>query len=86
MRPKRLFTRKPDKPSAGPPRQYGKPFVLVQDRENNTFEFAGGTWIPYGLTIAQCRRNCLVTELPQKLNGNSRFEIRSPIPTKLLGA
>lgn len=62
------------------PTQYGKAFVLLEDSAKNTFEFAAGAWIPYGLTIAQCRHDCLVKELPQKVNGNTRYEIRLPLP------
>lgn len=62
-----------------PPTQYGKAFVLMEDADRNTFEFAAGAWIPYGLTIAQCRRDCLVKELSQKVNGKTRYEVRSPI-------
>ena len=63
-----------------PPTQYGKPLVLLEDSDKNTFEYVAGAWIPYGLTIAQCRHECLVKELPQKVNGNTRYEIRYPIP------
>jgi hypothetical protein len=63
-----------------PPKQYGKPFVLLEDADRNTFEFTAGAWVPYGLTIAQCRRDCLVKELPQKVNGNTRYEVRSALP------
>jgi hypothetical protein len=61
------------------PTHYGKAFVLLEDSAKNTFEFTAGAWIPYGLTIAQCRHDCLVNELPQKVNGNTRYEIRLPI-------
>jgi hypothetical protein len=61
------------------PIQYGKAFVLLEDSDKNTFEFTAGAWVPYGLTIAQCRRDCLVKELPQKVNGRTRYEVRSPI-------
>jgi hypothetical protein len=63
-----------------PSKQYGKAFVLLEDTDRNTFEFAAGAWIPYGLTIAQCRRDCLVKELPQKVNGKTRYEVRCPLP------
>lgn len=64
-----------------PPIQYGKAFVLLEDGDRNTFEFVAGAWIPYGLTIAQCRHGeCMVKELPQKVNGRTRYEIRCPIP------
>jgi hypothetical protein len=63
-----------------PPKQYGKAFVLLEDSNKNTFEFAAGAWIPYGLTISQCRKDCMVTELPQKVNGNTRYEVRLQLP------
>ena len=63
-----------------PPKQYGKPFVLLEDANLNTFEYVAGAWIPYGLTIAQCRHECLVKELPQKVNGKTRYEVRNEIP------
>ncbi len=63
-----------------PPTQYGKAFVLLEDAEMNTFEYVAGAWIPYGLTISQCRRDCLVKELSQKVNGKTRYEVRLPIP------
>jgi hypothetical protein len=62
------------------PKQYGKPFVLLEDANLNTFEYVAGAWIPYGLTIAQCRHECLVKQLPQKVNDKTRYEVRSPIP------
>jgi hypothetical protein len=62
-----------------PPTQYGKAFVLLEDAQLNTFEFVAGAWIPYGLTIAQCKHDHLVKALPQKVNGNTRYEIRSPV-------
>jgi hypothetical protein len=66
-----------------PPTQYGKAFVLMEDNKLNTFEYVAGAWIPYGLSIAQCRHDCLVKELPQKLNGCTRYEIRSPVAPTL---
>jgi len=64
-----------------PPKQYGTAFVLLEDANLNTFEYVAGAWIPYGLTIAQCRHECLVKELPQKVNGKTRYEVRNQIPT-----
>lgn len=63
-----------------PPTQYGKPFVLLEDQALNTFEYASGAWVPYSLSIAECRHDYLVTELPQKVNGKTRYEIRCPLP------
>ena len=64
-----------------PPKQYGKAFVLLEDSDKNTFEYAAGVWVPYGLTISQCRKDCMVTELPQKVNGKTRYEVRPPVAT-----
>ena len=66
-----------------PPVQFGKPFVLLEDQDKNTFEYARGAWIPYAMTIAECRLDCQVTELPQKVNGKTRYEIRAPLPVAL---
>jgi hypothetical protein len=70
--PKVVYQRKP-------PIQYGKPFVLLEDGDKNTFEYAAGVWVPFGLTIAQCRKDCLVKELPQKVNDKTRYEVRRPV-------
>ncbi len=67
------------RPEPKPPVEYGKAFVLMEDTNLNTFEYVAGAWIPYGLSISQCRHNCLVKELPQKVNGCTRYEIRSPV-------
>jgi hypothetical protein len=32
------------------------------------------------MSIAECRENCQVQELPQKVNGMTRYEIRYPLP------
>jgi hypothetical protein len=63
-----------------PPVQYGKPFVLLEDESKNTFEYSSGTWTPYELSIAQCRQDYMVKELPQKVNGKTRYEVRCPLP------
>jgi len=62
-----------------PPVQYGKSFVLLDDLEKNTFEYSSGAWVPYAMSIAQCRLDCQVKELPQKVNGNTRYEVRLPL-------
>ncbi len=58
---------------------YGKPTMLLEDTLRNTFEFKGGTWIPFAMSIADCRRDCLVKELSQKVNQMTRYEVRFPI-------
>jgi hypothetical protein len=62
-----------------PPVQYGKPFVLLEDANKNTFEYKGGAWVPHAMSIAECRLECQVNELPQKVNSMTRYEVRLPI-------
>ena len=62
-----------------PPVQYGKPFVLLEDANKNTFEYKSGAWIPHAMSIAECRVECQVNELPQKVNSMTRYEIRYPV-------
>ena len=58
---------------------YGKPVVVLEDESKNTFEFQQGAWIPFAMSIAECRHECQVKELPQKVNRMTRYEIRRPI-------
>ena len=62
-----------------PPTEYGKPFVLMEDEQKNTFAYKAGAWIPHAMSIAECRQNCQVKELPQKVNRMTRYEIRCPV-------
>jgi hypothetical protein len=64
-----------------PPVVYGKPFVLLEDNQKDTFIYAAGQWVPHTKTIAECRVDCQVKELAQKINGITRYEICSPIPS-----
>ena len=64
-----------------PPAQYGKPFILLEDQQKNTFEYARGAWVAYSMSIAELRQDCQVKELPQKVNGMTRYEIRSTLQT-----
>jgi hypothetical protein len=67
-------------PERKPLIQYGKPFTLLEDESKNTFEYQTGSWIPYAMTIAECRQqNCQVKELAQKVNRMTRYEVRLPI-------
>src|SRR5437870_1621454 len=63
------------------PKRYGPPFVLLEDANKNTFEYQGGTWIPHSKKIAECQLDCLVKELPQKVNKMTRYEVRRLLPT-----
>lgn len=57
---------------------YGQPKIILEDAQRQTFEFKGGAWTPFGLTIAECRRDGIVKVLPQKINGMTRYEVRCP--------
>jgi hypothetical protein len=62
-----------------PPVTYGKPFVLLEDGQKCTFIYDSGQWRPHEKSIAECREDCQVKELAQKINGMTRYEIRSPL-------
>jgi hypothetical protein len=66
-------------PEKKPPVVYGKAFVVMEDEAKCTFEYLKGAWIPYGMSIAECRREFLVKELPQKVNRMTRYEVRRPV-------
>ncbi len=61
--------------------QYDKAITILEDTGRNTFEFKGGAWVPFAMSIAECRRDCLVKELPQKVNQMIRYEVRCPLLT-----
>ena len=58
---------------------YGKPFVLFEDADKNTFVLKAGQWIPYGTSIAECRLTCQVKKLAQPVNNRIRYEVRCPV-------
>jgi len=58
---------------------YGKPFIVLEDAEKNTFIFTGGKWAGHERSIADCRKDCQVKELSQKINGMTRYEICAPV-------
>ncbi len=70
--PVRTFDRKP-------PVRYGKPFILLEDAQKSTFVYAGTQWVRHTKTIAECRLDCRVKELAQKINGMTRYEVCPPI-------
>ncbi len=57
------------------PVRYGKPFILLEDAQKSTFIYSGAQWVSYEKTIAECRTDCQVKELPQKINGMTRYEV-----------
>jgi hypothetical protein len=62
-----------------PPVRYGKPFILLEDAQKSTFIYNGGQWIRHTKSIAECRLDCQVTELAQKINDMTRYEICAPL-------
>ena len=57
---------------------YGKPFILLEDAQQNTFIFKGGAWVPHSVSIAECRQTCQVKQLAQRVNQMIRYEVRCP--------
>jgi len=61
------------------PVEYGKPFILLEDAQKVTFIYQGFQWIRHSKSIAECRQDGKVKELPQKINGMTRYEICMPL-------
>ena len=74
----RTLRRPPELVERPRPVVYGKPFVIVEDPDKNTFVFKAGEWVAYSASIAECRQTCRVKELPQRVNGRIRYEVRIP--------
>lgn len=66
-------------PAKKPPMALGKAFVILEDESKVTFEYRSGAWVPYTMTIAQCREEGEVKQLPQKINKMTRYEVRLPL-------
>lgn len=62
-----------------PKPEYGQPFILLEDEAKNTFAYQAGKWVPHPDTIAECRIECQVKELGQKINRMTRYEVRRPL-------
>jgi hypothetical protein len=58
---------------------YGQPIVLLEDIQKNVFIYRSGQWVQFDKSIAECRVNCQVTELSQKIKGMTRYEVCEPI-------
>ena len=69
----------PERVERQAPTVYGKPFIVVEDAEKNTFIFKAGEWIAFESSIAECRQTCQVKELPQRVNKMIRYEVRAPL-------
>lgn len=61
---------------------YGKAFVVLEDEDKQTFVYQNGAWVPHARSIADWRQDCLVNQLPQKVNRRTRYEVRCPLSTE----
>jgi hypothetical protein len=77
--PATRMLQRPPEPEIQPATVYGKPFIVLEDKDKNTFVFKAGNWVPYEESIAACRKTCQVKELPQRVNQMIRYEIRCPV-------
>jgi hypothetical protein len=69
-----------ERPPSRPPIKYGRAFTLLEDESKATFEFKSGAWVPFSMTIAECRQQqCQVQQLPQKVKLMTRYEVRLPL-------
>jgi len=59
--------------------EYGDMFIVMEDAEKNTFSYNGAAWVAHSMSMAQCKAECLVKALPQKVGGKTRYEVRAPI-------
>lgn len=71
-----LVPHEPVQPKA--PVVYGKAFIVLEDEAKNTFVYKGGAWVAHTTTMAECRQNCRVKELPQRINKMVRYEVCCP--------
>lgn len=58
---------------------YGKPIILLEDNQKQAFVYRGGQWVHYEKSIAECRLDCQVKQLLQKINGRTRYEVSSAV-------
>jgi hypothetical protein len=58
---------------------YGKAFIVLEDAQKQTFVYKSGAWSAFSMSIAECRQDCQVKELPQKVNQMTRYEVRCPV-------
>ena len=58
------------------PKQYRAAFVLMENDKKQTFQYQNGAWIEFERSIADCRVDCQVKQLSQKVNNMTRYEIR----------
>lgn len=58
------------------PKRYGTAFVLMENDQKQAFQYQNGAWVEFERSIADCRVDCQVKQLSQKVNNMTRYEIR----------
>ena len=74
-----LLVRSPETVERAAPVQYDKPMIVMEDQNKATFVYDGGAWVQHERTMADWRTDCLVKELPQRVRGMIRYEVRCPL-------
>lgn len=74
-----LLAQRPEPVERAAPVEYGKPIIVMEDQNKTTFVYEGGAWVPHERKIADWRQDCLVKELPQRVRGMVRYEVRCPL-------
>ncbi len=74
-----LLRQRTERVEIAPAIVYGQPVIIMEDENKNTFVYEAGAWVPHERSIAECRQDCLVKEMPQKLKRMTRYEVRSPV-------
>ena len=74
-----LMVQAPASSERAAPVEYGKPMIVMEDEHKATFVYQDGAWVQHERTITDWRRDCLVKELPQRLNRMVRYEVRCPL-------
>jgi hypothetical protein len=75
----RGLARAPDLAELPPRVVFGKPFILMEDAEKNTFVYQAGAWVAYEYSIAELRQTSQVKALPQGVGKMTRYEVRMPV-------
>jgi hypothetical protein len=74
-----LLVRAPEPVERAAPVEYGKPMIVMEDQNKATFVYEGGAWVQHERTMVDWRQECQVRELPQRVRGMIRYEVRCPL-------
>jgi len=56
--------------------------MLLEDGQKNVFIYNAGQWVRYERSIAECRQDCQVKQLSQRINAMTRYEVCAPVTAK----